>query len=206
MLLAAALLAQELLDASKHPWLAWKPGAAARYRVVVELGPTKQEGGVAYTLGDDGLVKVVASHFGKQVVSEQREALPSRTGAEGVTVGGAAVSCGVWASRGLRGGLPYESRLWLRPEGGSPLRMTSKIEGQEDLSLSAAALDETVRAARRDFLCVRLEGRDAAKNHQVTAWYSPDVPGGLVKMLTAGKAGGHALSSTLELVDLTEKR
>jgi hypothetical protein len=210
MLLLTLLLSQEVLEASKHPWMAWKPGASARYKVVLELGAARQEGGVSYTLAEVGLrdclLKVVATQLSQQIASEQRENLPTRAGTEPVAVAGQSYSCGVWASRGLRGGLASDTRLWLRPEGGAPLRMTSKIDGQEDLALVAVALEDVVKAAGRELRCVRLEGRDILRDHVVQAWFSPDVPGGLVKMVTTGKVKGQALTSTLELTDVVEKR
>jgi hypothetical protein len=210
VLLLAALAPQETLEPARHPWMAWKPGAAARYNVVLELGAARQEGGVAYTLAEVGLrgcsLKVVATQLDKRITSDQTEDLPVREKTEAVAVGDQSFSCGVWKARGLRGGLVSETRLWLRPEGGAPLRMTSKIDGQEDLALAAVALEDVVKAAGRELRCARLEGRDVLKNHVVRAWFSPDIPGGLVKMVTTAKVNGQALTSTLELVDVVEKR
>jgi hypothetical protein len=190
--------------------MAWKPGAAARYRVVVELGAARQEGGVAYTLkesGPDGVVlAVVATQLNQELRSEQVDGPARRHGQETLRLGERTFDCGVWLSRGRRGGFPSETRLWLRTDGGAPLRVTSKVEGQEELSLAAAALDDVVQAAGRDFRCARLDGHDVLKKQEVNAWYSPDVPGGLVRMISRGKAGGQDLSTTLELVSLVEKR
>jgi hypothetical protein len=207
-LLLAAL--QETLDPARHPWMAWKPGAAARYTVVLELGGARQEGGIAYTLAEVGLrgcaLKVVATQLDKRIASDQQEDLPVREKTEAVAVGDQSLSCGVGKAVGRRGGLACETRVWLRPDGGAPLRMTSKIDGQEDLALVAIALKDVVKAAGRELRCVRLEGRDALKNHVVQAWFSPDVPGGLVKMVTTAKVNGQALTSTLELVDVVGKK
>jgi hypothetical protein len=210
LLLLAGLCAQDTLEPARHPWMAWKPGAAARYRVVLELGAARQDGAVRYTLAETGprgyTLAVVASQLNKELSSEQQDAAPVRAGAETLAVDGKDVATSSWASRGLRGGLACDTRLWLRPEGGAPLKMTSKIDGQEDLTLTAAALEDVVKAAGRELRCVRLEGRDAVKNHHVTAWFSPDVPGGLVKMVTTAKVQGQELRSTLELTDLVEKK
>jgi hypothetical protein len=207
-LLLAAL--QETLDPARHPWMAWKPGAAARYTVVLELGPARQIGAVAYTLAEVDArgcsLKVVATQLDKHITSEQRENLPVLEKTEAVTVDGKPYACGVWKAGGLRGGLAAETRVWLRPEGGAPLRMTSKIDGQEDLTLVAVALEDVVKAAGRELRCVRLEGRDVLKNHIVQAWFSSNVPGGLVKMVTTAKVNGQALTSTLELGDVVEKK
>ena len=207
-LLLAAL--QETLDPARHPWMAWKPGAAARYTVVVELGAARHEGGLAYTLAEVGprgcALKVVATQLDKQISSDQQEGLPALEKTEAVAVGDQSFACGVWKAAGRRGGLACETRLWLRPDGGAPLRMTSKIDGQEDLALVAVALDDPVKAAGRELRCVRLEGRDAVKNHAVQIWCSPDVPGGLVQMVTTAKVNGQALSSILRLVDVVEKK
>lgn len=210
MLTLALLLSQELLEPAKHPWMAWKPGAAARYTVVLELGAARQVGSVSYTLADAGLrgcaLKVVATQLDKTITSEQTESLPARDGNEAVSVDGKSFECGIWKARGLRGGFACDTRLWLRPDGGAPLRMTSKVDGQEDLSLVAVALEDLVKAAGRELRCVRMEGRDALKGHVVQAWFSADVPGGLVKMVTTAKVKGQALSSTLELTDVVEKK
>jgi hypothetical protein len=210
VLLLAALAPQETLEPARHPWMAWKPGAAARYTIVLELGPARQIGAVSYTLAETDargcLLKVIATQLDKHISSEQRENLPVLEKTEAVAVGGQSYSCGVWKAGGLRGGLASETRLWLRPEGGAPLRMTSKIDGQEDLALVAVALEDVVKAAGRELRCARLEGRDALKNHVVQAWFSPDIPGGLVKMVTTAKVNGQALTSTLELGDVVEKR
>lgn len=204
--LLLVLAAQDALEPARHPWLAWKPGAAARYRIDLELGSSRQEGGVAYTLrsaGPQGVVlEVVANQLNRELRSEQTDALPVRGAAESLSVGGREIPTTSWSSRGQRGGLAGETRLWLRPEGGAPLKLTSKIDGQEDLTLTAAALEDVVKAAGREFPCVRLEGVDALKKHQVTAWFSPEVPGGLVKMVSRGKVNGQALVSTLELAEL----
>jgi hypothetical protein len=152
------------------------------------------------------VLTVVATQLDKQIRSDQREDVPVREKNEAVAVGGQSIACGVWLARGSRGGLASECRLWLRPDGGAPLRMTSKIAGQEDLALGAAALEDVVQAAGREFRCVRLEGRDVLKNQEVTAWFSPDVPGGLVKMVTKGKANGQDFVSTLELTAVVEKK
>ena len=209
-LLLAALLTQDVLDPARHPWMAWKAGSAARYTVVLELGPARQIGAVSYTLAEIDprgcTLKVVATQFDKHISSEQRENLPVREKTEAVAVGEQSYSCGVWKAGGLRGGLAAETRVWLRPEGGAPLRMTSKIERQEDLTLVAVALEDVVKAAGRELRCVRLEGRDVLKNHVVQAWFSADVPGGLVKMVTTAKVNGQALTSTLELGDVVEKK
>ncbi len=209
-LLFAALAAQDALEPARHPWMAWKPGAAARYRITLELGAARQDGGIAYTLADTGprgyTLKVLASQLNKELLSEQQDAAPLRAGNESITVDGKDISTSSWTSRGVRGGLVCETRLWLRPEGGAPLKMTSKIDGQEDLTLAAAALEDVVKAAGREIRCVRLEGRDALKNHQVTAWFSPEVPGGLVKMVTRAKRGGQDLVSTLELTETVDKK
>ena len=210
MLFLTVLLAQEVLDPARHPWMAWKPGAAARYTVVLELGGVRQEGGIAYTLAEVGLrgcaLKVVATQLDKRISSDQSEDLPVREKTEAVVVGDQSLACGVWKGSGLRGGLPCETRVWLRPDGGAPLRMTSKIDGQEDLALVAVALEDVVKAAGRELRCVRLEGRDLLKNTVVQAWFSPDVPGGLVKMVTTAKVNGQALTSTLELSAVVEKK
>lgn len=210
MLLLTLLLAQETLDPARHPWMAWKPGAAARYTVVLELGPARQIGAVSYTLAEVDArgcsLKVVATQLDKHITSDQRENLPVLEKTEAVDVGGRSFSCGVWKAGGLRGGLASETRVWLRAEGGAPLRMTSKVDGQEDLTLVAVALEDVVKAAGRELRCVRLEGRDVLKNHVVQAWFSPDVPGGLVKMVTTAKVNGQALTSTLELGDVVEKK
>jgi hypothetical protein len=206
LLLLAALLAQDALEPAKHPWLAWKPGASARYRVVVELGATRQEGAVQYTLaatGADGFaVKVVASQFNREVATEQKDSAPARGAAETLTVAGKEVAATAWATRGTRGGLASETRFWIRADGGAPVKMSSRIDGQEDITLAAAALEDVVKTPARELTCVRLEGRDAAKNHQVTAWFSSDVPGGLVRMVTKAKVQGQELTSTLELVEI----
>lgn len=205
-----ALLLQDALEPARHPWMAWKPGASARYRITLELGAARQDGAVAYTLAETGprgyTLKVLASQLSKELSSELQDDVPSRGAAETLTIDGKDVATTSWASRGLRGGLVCETRLWLRAEGGAPLKMTSKIDGQEDLTLTAAALEDVVKAAGREFRCVRLEGRDVLKNHQVSAWFSPEVPGGLVKMVTRAKPKGQDLLSTLELTELVEKK
>ncbi len=209
-LLIATLAAQDVLEPARHPWMAWKPGAAARYRITLELGATRQEGGIAYTLAESGprgyTLKVLASQLNQELASEQQDAAPVRAGGDSLSVDGKEISTTSWTSRGVRGGLVCETRLWLRPEGGAPLKMTSNIDGQEDLTLAAAALEDVVKAAGREFRCVRLEGRDVLKNHQVTAWFSPEVPGGLVKMVTRAKRSGQDLVSTLELTETVEKK
>ena len=209
-LLLATLAAQDALEPARHPWMAWKPGAVARYRIDLELGSTRQEGGIDYSLIETGprgyRLKVVAAQLNQELTSEQKDDAPVRAGADSITVEGKDVSTTSWSSRGVRGGLVSETRLWLRPEGGAPLKMTSKIDGQEDLTLTAAALEEVVKAAGREIRCVRLEGRDVLKNHQVTAWFSPEVPGGLVKMVTRAKRGGQDLVSTLELTQTVDRK
>ena len=210
ILLLTALLAQDTLEPAKHPWMAWTPGAAARFRITVELGASKQDGAVHYTLGDSTpagyTLKVVASQLNRELKSEQTDSAPTRAPAESITVDGKVFPTTSWASRGTRGGLASETRLWLRADGGAPLKFASRIDGQEDLTLTAVALEDVVKLPGRELPCVRLEGRDAAKNHQITAWFSPDVPGGLVKMITRAKVQGQDLTSTLELAEVVEKR
>src|SRR5262245_1078707 len=191
--LAAVALPQEKLENAFHPWLKFKPGTSVAYTLTSEVGALKQEGRLTQTLKEAAetgfTLEVKVAQLGLEQAIEEKSGVPVKVGQERLVIGGKVLDCTVWESKGTRGPLPTTGKIWLAEGIAVPVRMVSKVEGQEDNEMTAAALEEKVTAAGREYACVRLEGTSKGPlgEAQTTLWASGQVPGGLVKMIGKGK-------------------
>ena len=214
LLILAALAAapQEKLETSRHPWLKFGIGTRVAYTITSEMGALRQEGRLTHVLkevkDDRYTVEVKVAQLGIEQTLEEKDGLPVRIGQEKLTVGGKELSCTVWESKGTRGPHAASGKYWLAEGIAAPVKIVSKVEGQEENEMTAAALEDKVTAAGKDYLCVRLEGKSKGPlgEAETTVWVSDQVPGGLVRMVGKGKVQGAVATTTVEIVGTAEKK
>jgi hypothetical protein len=212
LLVALVALPQEKLESSRHPWLKFKVGTSVAYTITSEMGALRQEGRLTHVLKEakDGAytVEVKVAQLGIEQTLEEKDSLPVKVGQEKLTVAGKELACTVWESKGTRGPHAASSKVWLAEGIATPVKIIAKVEGQEENEMTAAAFEEKVTAAGKEYACARLEGKSKGPlgEAQATVWVSDQVPGGLVKMVGKGKVQGALATTTLELAGVSEKK
>lgn len=199
--------AQEF-DKSKHGWLKFKVGSWVKFKLSLDVAGQKLEGDVKEELAkvdDTGSTTKVSAKLGEdEFPSEESESLPTRDGEETLKIDGKEHKCVIWKSKGKRDEKETEVRVWMAEGAASPLRITSKVEG-EDFDFTAVKLADEVSAAGKKLSCVKMDGKMVMQGTELkgSLWMNPDVPSGMVK-LTAEAEGTMKLS--LELVEFDAKK
>ncbi len=212
LLALLALLPQEKLDPSRHPWLKFKVGTSVAYTLTSEVGALKQEGRLTHVLKEvretDYTVEVKVAQLGLEQTLEGKDGVPVKVGEEKLAVAGKDLSCTVWESKGTRGPHATTGKYWMAEGIPIAVKIVTKVEGQEDNEMTAVAFGEKVTAAGREYACVKLEGKSKGPlgEAQTTLWASDQVPGGLVRMIGKGKVQGNAATTTVELAGVSEKK
>lgn len=211
VLLAAAAMGQDF-DKSKHPWLKYKAGTSVTFKITYEIGEMKQEGTMTQTLAEvrekDYVTKLKYDVMGQEQEREEVEEYPVKGGTETLKIDGKDVKCTIWVTKGKRGDNGSESRMWI-PEGSEvPVKVTFKVENEEDGELVAVKMNEEITVGGKKYTCVKLEGKLNAQMGELkaVAYACGDVPGGLVKMTANGDVQGNKLTITNEVtqVDIKE--
>ncbi len=210
--LAIGAAPQERLETSRHPWMKHAPGTTVAYTFTSEVGALKQEGRITHVLkstGDEGYtVEVKIAQLGTEQTLEEKDAVPVRAGREKLTLAGRELDCTVWESKGSRGPAAATGKFWLAEGIAMPVRVVSRVEGQEEYDLSATSLEEKLSAAGKEYACVKLEGKTKGPlgEAETELWVSDRVPGGAVKMVARAKVQGNAATTILELAGVSEKK
>lgn len=211
VLLAAMAMGQDF-DKSKHPWLKYKAGTSVTFKLTYEVGEMKQEGTMKRTLAEvkenEYITKTKYDMMGQEQEREETEQFPEKSGTETIKVDGKELKCTVWVSKGKRGENTSESKMWI-PEGSEvPVKITFKVENEEDGELTAVKLSEQVTVGDKKYTCVKLEGKLTAQmgEFKAVAYASGDVPGGLVKMTADGEIQGNKLTINNEVSEVDIKK
>jgi hypothetical protein len=191
----STLVAAQSLD-SHHPWMRFAPGAHVTFRVTADdassqvtqrlesvrarefvlvsegAGAPKREVRGAVTDGS-GCLHPDAREVGKRVYR----------------VGTREFQCAVMKLELSQGAGKLEESALVADGVALPLMITSKTSSKSWFVLKAEALDEMVTIGSRRVSCIRYAGTrcEGGRRMKVVEWRSPEVPGGLVKVVEREK-------------------
>jgi len=190
--LALALLPQDV-DTKRHPWLKWRKGSFARFKMSVDLGGQQLELGTRQELSaaDDKefTLAVTTEASGQTQESETVESVPKKDGEETLKIDGKEYKCTIWKSSRSRNGKDSEIRYWFAEGADAAVKFTTK--GDDEAEFVAVKFGEEVTVAGKKLSCVKLEGALKGRMGEMKGsfWFSSDVPGGAAKFALEGDQG-----------------
>lgn len=193
---------QEKFDESKHPWTKWKPGAYATYKIAGDFGGQKFEGEMKQALkeksGTEYTTTQTQSIMGQENESTEVEQMPVASGTETLTVDGKSFDCTIWKSKSKKDGTESESKVWVPKGGNTPLKIVTG--GEDSAEFVAEKVGVKVKGGDgKEYTCVVLTGKIKSQGGDLDATFhfSPDVPGGIVKIeMKMGEQGGMTYELT----------
>lgn len=187
------LTAQEEPVPAAHPWLKWKTGTYFRSEMTIEaagdsapFGPIRFKYALAQRTDETYTLSVEMTGQGPKRESTVRRSLPRKAGTETLTLGEKKVEAVIWEETGELDGAAVTSRYWFAEGIPVPVKFSDTIEKQFQWTITATGARRKIEAAGATFDGWELKGTQKTlaegfeKEYPLTAWFSGEMPGGLV--------------------------
>ncbi len=209
--MAALAGAQDPPKKAKHFWVGATSGTSVKFKFTEEGGRTGVEEYLVKETTDDQFAFYRTLTVGESI-AEQKEIAEFHAdrcvhcapaskpaGEETLKIGDKEYKCQVykWTStvQPIR-----EVRTWIAEGVAWPVKSDWKMAAKgAHTSWQAVSVSEEIEAGGKKYACVKVEGTDqfgSGVNIKFTMWFSPEVPGGVVKAAVEGKQFGKDIKAT----------